>query len=141
MTDLSMRLEHSRPGWFTSEDIQDPMSNRVRWRIASRPHIWRPPTDVYETEEAVIVRVEIAGMRENDFSISLVDRNLTIHGVRPDTTEKRAYHQMEIPFGEFSTEIDIPFPIVTDEVEATYRDGFLKVVLPKARPHHIKVGN
>ena len=110
------------------------------WRIATRPHVWRPPTDVYETEDAIIVRVEIAGMREGDFSVNLVDRSLFISGNRQDVQERRSYHQMEIPFGEFSTEIDLLVPIVSDQIEAVYRDGFLRVILPKARPHQIKIG-
>ena len=75
-----------------------------------RPHVWRPPTDVYETEDAIVVRVEIAGMREADFTVALVERSLLIRGVRQDLTERRAYYQMEIPFGEFSTEVELPRP-------------------------------
>jgi HSP20 family protein len=86
------------------------------------------------------VRVEIAGMREMNFSVQLVDRSLTIRGSRQDIPERRSYHQMEIPYGEFSTEVDLMVPIVSEKIEAVYQDGFLKVVLPKARPHQIKVG-
>ncbi len=78
-------------------------------------------------------------MRESDFTISLVDRTLTIRGVRQDTVERRAYHQMEIPFGEFNTEIELPYVIISNEVEAVYRDGFLRITLPIAQPKHIKV--
>jgi HSP20 family protein len=78
-------------------------------------------------------------MRESDFTISLVERSLTIRGIRQDTPERRAYHQMEIPFGEFSTEIELPYMIIPDKVEAIYRDGFLRISLPIAQPKHIKV--
>jgi HSP20 family protein len=111
----------------------------IHWHIYTRPLVWRPPTDVYETEDIIVVRVEIAGMREADFNVSLEERILTIHGVRPDTSERRAYHQMEIPFGEFSTEVELPSAVIVDEIEASYRDGFLKIILPKARPHHIQI--
>ncbi len=111
----------------------------VNWRINSRSHAWRPPTDVYEHEDKVVVRVEIAGMNEDDFSISL-DRNvLVVRGVRPDLTERRAYHQMEISFGEFATAVEIHTPIDTDKVHAEYENGFLWVILPKAQPKHIKI--
>ena len=106
-----------------------------------RPHAWRPPTDMYETDDAIVIRVEIAGMREQDFNIALEDRTLTIRGVRSDPSERRAFYQMEIPFGEFSTEVDLPAPTVNEGVEAVYREGFLQITLPKARPHHIQVGD
>jgi HSP20 family protein len=78
-------------------------------------------------------------MREADFTISLIERSLTIRGIRQDTSERRAYHQMEIAFGEFNTEVELPYQIISDKVEATYRDGFLRITLPIAQPKHIKV--
>ncbi|NIP41518.1 MAG: Hsp20 family protein, partial [Aliifodinibius sp.] len=66
-----------------------------------RQYVWRPPTDVYENEENVYIRVEISGMKNGDFSVTLDDRVLTIRGVRTEKAEQRAYHQMEIRFGEF----------------------------------------
>jgi HSP20 family protein len=139
MVEVSVSSDSMRYIWHISDDYQNSLTETPRWRIISRPHAWRPPTDAYETEDAIIIRVEIAGMRESDFTISLVERNLTIRGSRQDTSERRAYHQMEIPFGEFTTEVELPFPIVSEQVEAIYRDGFLRIVLPKAQPKHVKV--
>lgn len=139
MVDISVMPDSMRRVWRITEDFQSPLTDTSRWRIVSRPHVWRPPTDVYETEDALIIRVEVAGMRESDFTISLVERNLTIRGVRQDTSERRAYHQMEIPFGEFSTELELPYTVIADKVEATYHDGFLRITLPIAQPKHIKV--
>lgn len=139
MEDISVSSDSIRRIWHISEDFQNPVTDTSRWRIISRPHAWRPPTDVYETEEAIVVRVEVAGMREADFTISLVERNLTIHGIRQDTSERRAYHQLEIAFGEFHTEVELPYQVISDKVEATYRDGFLRITLPIAKPKHIKV--
>lgn len=109
------------------------------WRLNVRTPLWRPPTDVFETEEALIVRLEIAGMRESDFVIELDGRFLSIRGARPDSNERRAFHQMEIRFGEFSVELELPLPVHSDLVEATYRDGFLRLVLPKAFPKQIHI--
>lgn len=129
----------SPPGRQSNEELQSTQLETLRWRNATRPHSWRPPTDVYETEEAIIVRVEIAGMREADFSVQLIENNLQIRGVRQDVPEHRSYHQMEIPFGEFSSEIGLLVPVTADQIEAVYLDGFLRIVLPKARPQQIKV--
>ena len=139
MEEIYVSSDSMRRVWHISDDFQNPLTETTRWRIISRPHAWRPPTDVYETEDAIIIRVEVAGMREADFSISMVERSLTIRGIRQDTSERRAYHQMEIPFGEFSTEIELPYAIISDKVDATYRDGFLRITLPIAQPKHIKV--
>lgn len=105
----------------------------VNWRINTHPHAWRPPTDVYEKEDCYVVRVEIAGMRESDFIISLDQNVLTIRGVRPDIAERHAYHQMEINFGEFFTTFELQAPVDAERIKAEYQNGFLWVVLPKAQ--------
>ncbi|OIN90806.1 MAG: hypothetical protein AUJ21_07945 [Anaerolineae bacterium CG1_02_58_13] len=94
---------------------------------------WSPPTDVYETDEAYILRVEVAGMREADFEITLEDGFLQIGGTRPDVPERRAYQQMEIRFGRFSTAVGLPGPVNVDASRAEYVDGFLTVTLPKVK--------
>lgn len=139
MENIFVSSDSMRHVWHISEDFQNPITETSRWRTISRPHAWRPPTDVYETEDGIIIRVEVAGMRESDFTISLVERNLTIRGIRQDTAERRAYHQMEVAFGEFSTEVELPYTIISDKVEVIYRDGFLRITLPIAQPKHIKV--
>ncbi len=137
MEELVMKTEQIQPIWYDGVDSQ--ISGGKRRRNGVRTHIWRPPTDVFETEEAVIVRVEIAGMREDDFSISLSGDQLTVRGNRPDVHERRAYHQMEIFFGEFNTEVNLPAPILADQVVAEYQAGFLRLMFPKDRPKKIKV--
>jgi HSP20 family protein len=109
----------------------------VSWQI--RANAWSPPTDVYETEKSYVARVEIAGMREDDFEVMVENNTLLISGTRPDLTERRAYQQMEIRFGKFSTAVNLPGPINMEQAHAEYKDGFLTVVIPKARPNQIKV--
>jgi HSP20 family protein len=122
-----------------SDEMQFMDSGPAQWHITIRSPLWRPPTDVFETEEKIIVRVEIAGMREQDFILELDGRMLSIRGVRPDVSARRAYHQMEIRFGEFSIEIELPVAVVAQQVEAVYENGFLLVSLPKARPLQIRI--
>lgn len=109
----------------------------INWRV--RSSVWTPPTDVYETEQKFIVRVELAGMREEDFEVALDEGLLTISGIRPDSNERRAYHQMEIWFGKFEVIIDVPVPVNIDASTAEYKDGFLVVMLHKASSQQIKV--
>ncbi|MDD5371123.1 MAG: Hsp20/alpha crystallin family protein [Anaerolineaceae bacterium] len=113
----------------------------VNWRLSILPTYWRPPTDVYETEDKYIVRVEIPGMRDGEFSVSVENRILTIRGTRPDSTERRAFHQMEIRFGEFSTEVELPTNADANQILAEYEDGFLRVFLPKATPRVIPIAD
>lgn len=103
----------------------------VIWQV--RPNVWRPPTDVYETVENVIVRMEIAGMRDEDIEVAVQGEVIMISGIRSDTQERKAYHQMEIPFGKFSVVVELPAPIETDNATAEYKDGFLTIRLPKEK--------
>ncbi len=90
---------------------------------------WQPPTDVYEDDEGLVVQVEVAGMRSEDFSISLTGRTLVIAGTRTDSVSKQTYHQMEIRLGEFRVEVHLPWPVEPEDMEAGYENGFLKVQL------------
>jgi len=111
----------------------------LNWRLSMRAPAWRPPTDVYEAEDSVVVRVEISGMVEDDFSIELNGRDLTIRGTRQDIPERRSYHQMEIRFGEFIINLKLPDHVDTDRVQAIYNNGFLRISLPKALPRQIPI--
>ena len=103
--------------------------NSVTWHV--RQNMWRPPTDVYETEKDVVVKMEIAGMRDEDMEVVVQENLLLISGSRSDTTERKAYHQMEIPFGRFSVGIELSVRVNTDNATAEYKDGFLTIQLPK----------
>lgn len=109
----------------------------ISWQV--RSGVWSPPTDVYETGEAYLVRVEIAGMRDEDFEVSFEDGTLLISGQRPDVPERRAYHQMEIRFGRFVTAVGIPLAVDVERARADYSDGFLTVTLPKLKSSQIEV--
>jgi HSP20 family protein len=121
--------------------VQSSGSGSLRWRLIVRTPAWRPPTDVFEIEEAYVVRMEVAGMKEDDFTIELDQNTLSIRGVRSDWPERRAYHQMEIYFGEFDIEMELPGPVIASQAQANYQEGFLRVTLPKARPLQVQIGN
>ena len=107
------------------------------WHVHSS--LWTPPTDVYETEDNLVVKVEVAGMRDDHFEVSVEDQVLMIRGNRPDFNERRAYHQMEIRFGKFEIAIGLPAGIDLDRATAEYKDGFLTVIFPKIHAKHIEV--
>lgn len=109
--------------------------------VSRRNEIWQPPTDVYETAEAFVVRVELAGMREAEVSITLDEHSLRIEGQRPEQQADRplGYHQMGISYGAFVVEVFLGRPFDAERVAARYDDGFLFVELPKLGPTHIQV--
>lgn len=111
----------------------------THWHISSKPHAWRPPTDLIETDESYVVRMEIAGMNVANFSINISGTVLTIDGTRWESYPDCAFHQMEIPSGDFSSSVEIPSPIDEGSITAVYENGFLHITLPKAKVKQIKV--
>lgn len=118
--------------------LREPVPGQ-RWVSARQHKVWRPPTDVYETDTCIVVKVEIAGMDEQDFVISLNAKRLVISGVRHDPAAKLAYQQMEILYGHFETEVHLPRAIDEEGIEAIYQGGFLSVRLPKAKPRQVPI--
>ena len=85
------------------------------------------------------VKVEVAGMRDEDFEVAIEKNILMITGVRPDQNERRAYHQMEIMFGKFEIAIQLPEHMDIDQARAEYKDGFLTILFPKVQKHRTEV--
>jgi len=104
-----------------------------QWTAMQQYKGFRPPTDVYETGANVVVRVEIAGVKTSDLEISFANRVLTVVGRRRDPAEKLVYQQMEIRYGDFRSDVLIPWPVNEEEIEATYENGFLIILLPKKK--------
>jgi HSP20 family protein len=110
----------------------------ISWHVRSTT--WRPPTDLYETEESCVIKVEVAGMRDEDFEVAFENNVLMIGGHRPDLNEKRAYHQMEIRFGRFEIAVEIPVIVDIEKATAEYKDGFLVIILPKVSSKQDRAG-
>ena len=107
--------------------------------LLQRRRVWRPPTDVYETDEQVVIKVEIAGMRADGFQITAMRNRLIIAGQRRDPAGKLAYQNMEIHYGEFRTEVRVDWPLNEAAIEATYDSGFLFVKLPMPKRRQVPV--
>lgn len=128
-SDVEMILAKS--SWGDPREIHFRVTSISR-QWSARPHLWRPPTDLYETENTYMVRVEIAGMQDAELNISVDGRQLAIYGSRSHSAEQAAYYQMEVRFGDFLSALELPGPIDADGIQAEYSDGFLLVTLPKA---------
>lgn len=109
--------------------------------VSPRHEIWQPPTDVYETEQAFVVRLELAGMRDAEIAITLDEHGLRIEGQRPEQHEQPplGYRQMGINYGAFAVEIFVGQPFDIERVSARYDDGFLIVELPRVAPTRVAI--
>jgi HSP20 family molecular chaperone IbpA len=131
MPKLDLTIHQARSGWGGPQEIHFRVTSFSR-QWASRPHLWSPPTDLFESERAYVVRVEIAGMQHAELNIALEGRQLAIYGLRQPPGEQAAYHQLEVRYGDFLSMLDLPGEVDPGNIEAEYEDGFLLVTLGKA---------
>lgn len=102
------------------------------------PHTpWSPPTDVYETEDMYVIRLEIPGIHDvaKDVTIELTQNLLSVRGYRRDqcSDHKLGFYQMEIHFGYFERVVTLPHSIDPDSRKGSYADGFLRITIGKSR--------
>jgi HSP20 family protein len=99
--------------------------------------LWRPPTDVYETGDQIVVVVDIAGVSEEDISVTLYSDLLVIEGTRGQPpffkANMSACHQLGIKYGEFRSEVYVPVTVDHDQVTAEYKNGMLSIALKKLK--------
>ena len=95
---------------------------------------WRPLADILESSKMIRVKVELAGMEEEDIEVTLYEDALVISGERRNNQEHQEglnYHEAQIRYGPFRVEVFILAPIMHDAVTARYENGMLLVDLPK----------
>jgi HSP20 family protein len=94
---------------------------------------WLPAVDVAETKNEVVVKVEIPGMDPKEFDISLSEGTLTIRGEKKqDRVEEENYHLTERRYGTFTRSILLSAEVQSEKIRASYKDGILRVTLPKS---------
>jgi len=114
------------------------------WRVPTAELGWMPALEVYEKDDKFVVRAELPGMKKEDIDISIVGDTLTIRGERKAESEVKDedYYRCEMCYGKFSRAITLPSAIQADKVEASYQNGILEIVLPKAieaKPKKVEV--
>lgn len=104
---------------------------------------WAPVVDILETEDDLRVRAEIPGMNRDDIEIEVTSESLSIRGERKLPEGDNAnYIRVERPYGPFQRSFTIGTPVQPDKVKASYRDGILEVIVPKAeetKPKKIEI--
>ena len=105
---------------------------------------WFPSLDVSETKNDFVVKAELPGIDPKDIDISLTDGMLTIRGEKKQEREEKEenYHLIERNYGTFSRSVSLSRDVKPDKINASYKDGVLRVVLPKseeAKKKEIKI--
>jgi len=105
---------------------------------------WLPYLDVAETKNEIVVKAEVPGLEPKDIDISLSDGLLTIKGEKKQEREEKEenYHLVERSYGSFARSIRLPNEVQSDKINASYKNGVLKIVLPKseeAKKKEIKI--
>jgi HSP20 family protein len=95
--------------------------------------VWQPQADMWETEEAIMVEVELPGFRRQDIAVEVEGDILRLTGERHATVERtgRRYYQVERTTGHFTRQWRLPQTIDRDAIEAMFQDGILTLTLPK----------
>jgi HSP20 family protein len=111
----------------------DEMLRVANPRFTLSRHRWRPQIDIYETEEAIIIQAEIAGIRKEEINLEIGSRSVKISGIRESSprAEGVRYRLAEIPCGYFERTLSLPALIDTETAAALYRDGLLEIRLVK----------
>lgn len=121
---------------YLQETVERLLSDFSRLRtplLLGKASVWRPLTDVYETDKELVVRMDVAGVDPQDFDIALRGRVLTIRGARRDPTPSsgKHFHKMEISLGPFERNVAIPSDVQISAMEAHYDEGYLVIRITK----------
>jgi HSP20 family protein len=105
---------------------------------------WSPAVDIYETENEIIVHAELPGVERKDIGLNLEKNVLTLKGERrfEKETKQENYHRIERAYGGFSRSFSIPAIVDDEKIRAEYKDGILKISLPKkeqVKPKQIQI--
>ena len=99
-----------------------------------------PNTDVYSTDEGIVVKVELPGMKSENLEITVEENRLRISGTRPDCCRppQCTFLIMEISYGPFESVIEMPPGFDLGQAKAVYVNGFLRITVPPARQSNSK---
>jgi HSP20 family protein len=102
---------------------------------------FRPAADFYETNQGLVLRLELAGVAPEDVSLTLTGHELVVRGRRrpPASEGIRRFVHLEMAFGIFERSFTLPIPVDSQKVEARYADGILEVHLTRKLPQTRKI--
>jgi HSP20 family protein len=94
---------------------------------------WKPAVDIYDNDDSIVIKAELPGVESKDVEVEVKDRVLTLKGERSHEKEVKEenYHRKERTFGKFQRSFTLPGDIDADKIKADYKDGILKIDIPK----------
>ena len=124
--------------------VQSQLNRLVDQVWNGRQESWLPAVDVFDTQEAVVLKAELPGMDPDDIQIEVEDNVLTNKGERKfeEEVDEERYYRVERRFGSFQRSLALPQGVKADEIAAAYEDGILTLTVPKAperKPQRIAV--
>lgn len=139
-----MALEIRRPWWGLTpwRDMEERMDRlfgeTLGWpmrQMAPVEGTWLPAVELFEREGKLVLRAELPGLKREDITVEVTDHTLTISGERKTEQEvkERNYYRCERSYGAFQRSIALPTGVEQGQIEATFKDGILEVMLPKAK--------
>lgn len=92
------------------------------------------PLDVYATDDQVVIRAALPGIKPEDLSISVYENTVTLSGTiaGEQAPDDAVWYLRELPTGTFRRAVTLPFPVDADHAEAIFEHGVVRVILPKA---------
>ena len=114
------------------------------WEAPMTTATWNPSVDIFENDNEVVIKAELPGMIAKDIDVRLENNVLTLKGERhfEKETKEENYHRVEREYGKFTRSFALPAAVNGEKVTAEFKDGILKIVLPKmeeTKPKPIKV--
>lgn len=105
---------------------------------------WAPAVDIYEQDGNIVVKAELPGVDPKDVDVRVENNTLTLRGERKIDNEVKQenYHRVERSYGTFTRSFSLPSVLDQEKIKAEYKDGVLKVTLPKheqAKPKQINI--
>jgi HSP20 family protein len=116
--------------------FEDTLSSTTRTTPPLDSGSWVPLADVYETAEGFVVQVDLPGLKDDDVEVHVEGDRLVLRGHRRPSEQTRPdnYYRMERSYGPFSRTFILTPDVDPDRVTATFKDGLLRLDLPKTRP-------
>src|SRR5580693_7673878 len=112
-------------------------NSSVSGRSSGTSGHWVPNTDVYSTDDGLVIKVELAGMKSDSLEITVEGNRLRIAGTRPDgcRAPKCSFLVMEISYGPFESILELPPAYDLTRAKAAYLNGFLRIDVPISQSH------
>ncbi len=96
--------------------------------------VWSPLTDIAEDDNNYYVHADLPGVEKKDLKLEYKDGQLTLSGERKNETEQngKTFHRVERSYGRYFRSFRVPEKVIIDKIEASFKDGQLNIIIPKA---------